>query len=118
MKLKIYTDDTFTEVREEREVERMKIPYRVSQHVVNILSSVDLDNDKEVLSKVLESEAQITAVVRATFGLTDEDLDGVDTMDLADLAKEIIGFVANKMAELGVSVEGFGPNSQTPATPA
>lgn len=110
MKLKIYTDETFTEVREERVADRMRIPYRVGQYVVNAISTVNVNDDQAVLGKVLESEEQITAVVRATFGLTDEDLDGVDMMELADLAKEIIGFVVNKMAELGVGLEDTDPN--------
>lgn len=113
MKLNIYTDETFTEVREVREVERMRIPYRVGQHVVKIIQTVDLKDDQAVLHKVLESEEQVTAVVRATFGLTDEDLAGVDMMELADLAREIIGFVVNKMAELGVGAEDSSPNGQT-----
>jgi hypothetical protein len=36
-------------------------------------------------------------------------------MELADLAKEIIGFVVNKMAELGVGLEDTDPNGPTPA---
>ena len=110
MKLKIYTDETFTEVREERTAERMRIPYRVGQYVVNVISTMDLKDDQEVLHRVLDSEEQITSVVRATFGLKDEDLDGVDMMELADLAKEIIGFVVNKMAELGLGGEDTDPN--------
>lgn len=116
MELKIYTDETFTVVREVRTAERMRIPYRVGQYVVNVISSLDLNDDQEVLHKVLDSEEQITAVVRATFGLTDEDLDHVDIMELTDLAKEIIAFVVNKMAELGVGKEDTDPNGQTPAT--
>lgn len=102
MKLTIYTDASFSEVREVRERDRMRIPYRVAQYVLTALQDLDLKDDQKILHTVLSSEAQITAVVRATFGLTDEELDCVDVMDLADLAKEIIAFVVNKMTDLGV----------------
>ena len=101
MELKIYTDDTYTEVRETRQRDRMKIPYRVGQHVMRVIANADLSNDQDVLRAILESEEQITAVVRATFGLTDEDLDHVDLMDLEKLAREIIQYVVGKINELG-----------------
>ena len=110
MKLTIYTDETFCEVREVRERDRMKIPYRVGQHVVNLISTMDLNDEQQIIRSVLDSEEQITAVVRATFGLTDADLDHVDMMELADLGREIIAFVVQKMADMGVSLEADAPN--------
>ena len=110
MKLTIYTDETFCEVREVRERDRMKIPYRVGQHVVNLISTMDLNDEKQIIRSVLESEEHITAVVRATFGLADDDLDHVDMMELADLGREIIAFVVRKMADMGVSLEAGSPN--------
>lgn len=101
MKLTIYTDDTYTTEREVRERDKMKIPYRVGQYVIKALAGLDLTDDKAVLGKILESEEQITAVVRATFGLTDEDLDHVDLLELSELAGEIVNFVLSKINELG-----------------
>lgn len=110
MKLTIFTDETFCEVREVRERDRMKIPYRVGQHVVNLISTMDLNDEQKIIRSVLDSEEQITAVVRATFGLSDDDLDHVDMMELADLGREIIAFVVQKMADMGVSLEAGSPN--------
>lgn len=101
MKLTIYTDDTYTNVREVRERDKMKIPYRVAQHVIKSLDGLDLNDDKAVLAKLLESEEQITAVVRATFGLTDADLDYVDLLELSELAGQIVDFVLSKINDLG-----------------
>lgn len=101
MKLTIYTDDTYTTVREVRERDKMKIPYRVGQYVIKAVTGLDLSDDKAVLSKLLESEEQITAVVRATFGLTDEDLDHVDLLELSELAGQIVDFVLSKINDLG-----------------
>ena len=117
MKLTIYTDETFTDVREVKECERIKIPYRVGQYVVKLIPALDLNDEQSVLNQVLVSEEYITAIVRATFGLKEEDLDFIDIMELTDTAKQIIAFVLNKMAELGVGA-GADPNPETPATTA
>ena len=118
MTLTIYTDPSFREIREVREVPRIRVPYRVGQHVVNMIQNLDLTDNEAILRKALGTEEQITAVVCATFGLADEDLDCVDAMELADTAKEIIAYVANKMAELGISFGDNSPNAATPATTA
>jgi hypothetical protein len=116
MKLTLYTDASFCEVREVREVPRIKIPYRVGQYVVKMIQELDLTNTDQIFQAALGAEDHVTAVVRATFGLSDEDLDCVDLMELSDLAKEVVGFVLGKMAELGVSAGDDDPNVQTPAT--
>lgn len=116
MKLNIYTDGSLTEVKEVREVPRMKIPYRVGQYIVKVISDLDMGEDQKILDTLLASEEQITAVVRATFGLSEEDLDCIDAMELADLAKEIIAFASGKLAELGKGRGDESPNPKAPAT--
>ena len=104
MKLKIYTDESLIEVREEREVPRMKVPYRTADAVLDLLADLDFENMDEykILSMVLKNKQHLTTVVRATFGLTEDDLACIDLLDLTDLAKEIVRFVLDKVAELGV----------------
>lgn len=104
MKLRIYTDETLCTVREEREVPRMKIPYRTADAVADLVDGLDFDNinEHEVLSLLLKNKHHLTTVVRATFALSEEDLGCIDVMDLGDLAREIISHVIAKMAELGV----------------
>lgn len=116
MKLKIYTDESLTQVREEREVPRMKVPYRTADAVLDMLSDLDFENldEYKVINLVLKNKKHLTTVVRATFGLTEEDLACIDLLELGDLAREIIRFVVEKMAELGVGESG--PNAQAPAT--
>lgn len=108
MKLTIYTDESMSAVREVREVPRMKIPYRTAQHVINMLENLDLDNmsNEAILGMVLKNEYHLTRVVRATFGLAEEDLECVDVVELGDLAREIVAYVVQKMADLGVSLSG------------
>lgn len=118
MKLTIYTDESMTEVREVREVPRMKIPYRTATAVLNMLGDLDLEkmNETAILGMVLKNERHLTAVVRATFGLAEEDLERVDVVELGDLAREIVAYVVQKMADLGVDLGGdSGPNPQAQA---
>lgn len=118
LKLKVYTDDTYTEVREVREAERIRIPYRVAQYVVNLIPTLDLRDGESILHHVLSSEEEITKVVRATFGLKEDDLEYIDTMELTDVAREITGFVMQKLADMGIRLGGNSENFQTPATTA
>jgi len=116
MKLKIYTDESLTQVREEREVPRMKVPYRTADAVLDMLSDLDFENldEYKVLKMVLKNKKHLTTVVRATFGLSEDELACIDLLELGDLAREIIRFVVEKMAELGVGESD--PNAQEPAT--
>ena len=113
MELKIYTDDTFTEVREIKKCDKIKIPYRVAQHVVKLITGMDLKDNDKILHAILDSEEQVTAVVRATFGLRDEDLEFVDFMALGEVAKEIISYVVQKMADMGIRIAGPAENFLT-----
>ena len=115
MKLTIYTDASLTEVREVREVPRMKVPYRTADAVLDMLTDLDMENMNEykVLALVLRNKHHLTTVVRATFGLSEEDLERIDLMELGDLAREIIRFVVEKMAELGLGESD--PNAQEQA---
>ncbi len=105
MRITIYQDDTYTEIRETRECDRIKIPYRVGQYVINTMSKLDYKDETKVVGAVLDSEEQITKIVKATFGLTDEDLETVDMMELGDVAKDIINFVLAKISEMGVGID-------------
>lgn len=120
MKLTIYTDESMAEVREVRERPRMKIPYRTSEAVVDMLADLDLEkmSNTALLGMVIKNRQHVTAVVRATFGLTDGDLNCVDTVELLDVGKEIVKWVLDEIAKLGdgKKTEGDDPNGQTLAT--
>jgi hypothetical protein len=118
MKLTIYTDESMAQVQEVREVPRMKIPYRTATAVLNMLGDLDMENMNEmaILGMVLKNEQHLTAVVRATFGLAEEDLERIDVVELGDLAREIVAYVVQKMADLGIDLGGeSSPNPQAQA---
>jgi hypothetical protein len=117
LELKIYKDEFLTEVQETRKVEGMKIPYRTADAVTDMLADLDLDKMSEmaVFGMVLKNKHHITTVVRATFGLSDDELARVDIMEMYGLAKQIVQYVMGQMATLGGDSD---PNGQTLATAA
>ena len=111
MKLNIYTDETFTQVKEVRSCDKVKIPYRVGQYVVNLLANADFGDDQDILKKVLSSEEQITKIVCATFGLKEEELELIDVVELTETAQQIVAFVVEKLSDMGVQIgESKSPN--------
>ena len=113
MKLTIFTDESLTTVREEREVPRMKVPYRTADAVLDMLADIDFHNVDEykIISLVLKNKKHLTTVVCATFGLSEEDLACIDIMELGDLAKEIVRYVVEKIAEFSGTLEDNDPNA-------
>lgn len=113
LQLKIYTDEYLTEVQEVRKVEAMKIPYRTADAVLDMLADIDFSkvDEYKVISLVLKNKQHITTVVRATFGLSEDDLGRINIMDLGDLAKQIVQHVLGQMATLGGGESD--PNGQT-----
>ena len=117
MKLKIYTDNTLSEVKEVRDVPRIKVPYRTAEAVMDMLDELgDLKNINgfNALTVALKNRRHLTVVVRATFGLTDEELECVDMMELGDVANEITGYVMSKIESLNTGESN--PNAQEPMT--
>lgn len=115
LELKIYKDEYLAEVQEVRKVDGMRIPYRTADAVTDMLAELDFANvdGYKVLELLLKNKRHITTVVRATFGLTEDELARVDIMDMYSLAKEAVQYVMGQMAELGGESD---PNAKTLAT--
>lgn len=113
LELRIYKDEYLTQVQEVRKVEAMKIPYRTADAVLDMLADIDFSNVDEykVINLVLKNKQHITTVVRATFGLSEDELGRINIMDLYGLAKEIVQYVLGQMATLGGGDPD--PNGQT-----
>ena len=111
MKLRIYNDEFLGTVQEERVVDELKIPYRTADAVLDALSDIDLEkvDEYKILSVALKNKHHITTIVRATFGLSEEELGRVNILEMGALAKEIIRYVMGQVAQLNQ-----GENDQTP----
>lgn len=89
--LNIYTDDTLTEVKRTVEADRLKIPYRVAITVAQLLEDIDINNidDSQVISFVTGNLEKVDKIIKATFGVSDTELECVDVAELGAVAMEL-----------------------------
>ena len=97
LKINVYTDDTLQEVKREAEADRLKIPYRVAINVAKSLETVELENKGDILKTVTQNMESVDKIMKATFRLTDEELECVDAGEMAAVVKEIYKWAVDKM---------------------
>lgn len=100
LKLNVYKDDTLAEVKRTVEADRLKIPYRVAVTVVEMLDDIDLDNRNQTVHFVAGNIDKVEKIIKATFGITDSEIECIDIIEMKDLAKEIVSWVMDKYSEL------------------
>lgn len=98
--LKIYKDETLTEVEREAQADRLKIPYRVATYVAQSLDTIGSMNNTEVFDFVINNLDKVDKIIKATFGVTDTELERVDLMELGDVATEIYKWAVEKFESL------------------
>ena len=87
--LNIYTDETLTNVKRKAEADRLKIPYRVAIYIGQSLDKLDLKNDSDLLNLVGGNVEYLDKIIKATFGLSDSELDCIDAGELGAVAMEL-----------------------------
>ena len=95
--LNIYTDDTLTEVKRVAEADKVKIPYRVAVNIISSLDGKDIKNDNDLIAFVGNSVDKLDKVVKATFGVTEAELDCVDIGELGAVALELYNWAMDKV---------------------
>lgn len=100
LKLTIYTDDTLTEVKREVTADKLKIPYRVGMYVGQSLETVDLKSEDDIYKFVVNSLGKLDKVIKATFGVTDAELECVDLMELGAVGVELYKWGIDKLNSL------------------
>lgn len=98
--LNIYTDETLTEVKRVAEADRLKIPYRVAMYIAQSLDKLDVKNDNDLLNFVGENIDKLDKIIKATFGVTDTELDCVDVSELGAVAMELYKWGIDKINSL------------------
>ena len=109
--LNIYTDESLTEVKRVVEADRLKIPYRVVTYIAQSLETVDLDNQNDLLNFVVFNVDKLDKVIKATFGVTEAEMDCIDLAELGSVAREIYEWGVEKFKGLG----GNSKNAQATA---
>lgn len=106
LKLTVYKDETMTEVERVVEADELKIPYRVVMNVMKTLDEVSLDNTNEVFGAITKNVVSVDKIVKATFGVSDRDLDKVNAAELIETGKEIYKWAIDKVRTLNKGKAG------------
>lgn len=118
LKLTIYTDDTLTEVKRIAEADSLKIPYRVSIYIGQSLDKYDLKNQDEIFNFVIGSLDKLDKIIKATFGVSETELDCIDTAELGRVGVEIYNWGLEKFNSLKSNGGNSGGNSKNSETTA
>lgn len=101
LKLTVYANEEFSEVKRVCEAERVRIPYRVGIYVAQTLDQVDdITDEKQILKIVTGSTDQITKVIKATFKVSESELECVDIGEMYDVAMELYRYAIEKFQSL------------------
>lgn len=89
-KLTVYKDESLQEVKRIAEADSLKIPYRTSLDLINMLASIDGEEGEDVLGAIRSAPECLNKILKATFGLTETELDGINAAELIDVVKGLM----------------------------
>ena len=84
--LTVYTDDTLTEIKRVVEADRVKIPYRTAIYIISSLEGKDIKNTDDIFNFVMSSLDKLDKIIKATFGVSELELDCIDISELGSVA--------------------------------
>ena len=100
LRLNIYTDDTLTELKRVAEADGLKIPYRVGIYIAQSLETLDIQNNNDLLHFVSGNMDKVDKIIKATFGVTETELECVDIAELGAVAVELFKWGLAKIQSL------------------
>lgn len=100
LKLNIYTDESMKEIKETVTADKLKIPYRVAMYLISSLDTINLDNDDDLIKFISSNAGSLDKILKATFGISESDLDGIDGGELISVIKELYTWAIGKMTNL------------------
>ena len=98
--LNIYTDDTLREVKRVAEADQLRVPYRVAMYIGQSLDTLDLKNDDDIFKFVTGSLDKLDKIIKATFGVSETELECVDATELGSVGVELYKWGLEKINSL------------------
>ena len=98
--LNIYTDDTLTEIKRTVEADKLKVPYRVAMYIGQSLDNIKLNNEDDLFKFVIGSLDKLDKIIKATFGLTETELECIDVAELGAVGVELYKYGIEKINSL------------------
>lgn len=96
LKLNIYTDETLTELKRVVEADRLRIPYRVAIYIGQTLETLDFKNNESVLKLITSNLDKLDKIIKATFGVSEQELECIDTLELGNVGVELFNWAMEK----------------------
>lgn len=98
--LNIYTDDTLREIKRVAEADQLRIPYRVAMYIGQSLDTLNLKNENDIFKFVTGSLDKLDKIIKATFGLSETELECVDVAELGAVGVELYKWGIDKLNSL------------------
>ena len=95
--LTIYTDESLTDIKRTVEADELKIPYRVATYVVKALDNINMDSTDDLMRFVTKNVDCVDKIIKATFGVTETELDCINTSELVAVARELVAWTTGKL---------------------
>lgn len=100
LKLTIYTNDELNEVKRVAEAERLKIPYRVSIYIISSLENISINDENDLIKFVAGSMDKLDKIIKATFGVSEAELECVDSTELISVGTELYKWAMDKLQNI------------------
>jgi hypothetical protein len=100
LSLNIYTDDELTQIKRVAEAERVKIPYRVAINLISSMENANINNDNDLFNFVTSSIGKLDKIIKATFGVSELELECIDAGELGAVAMELYKWAIDKIKSI------------------
>ena len=100
LKLNIYTDESLTEIKRVSEADKLKVPYRTAIYLISTLDNTDIKNDTDLVKFVGGNIGKLDKIIKATFGVSENELDCIDAGELGAVAIELYKWAMDKIANI------------------
>lgn len=100
LKLNVYTDESLTEIKRTCEADKLKIPYKVAMFIIQSLDDVSLTDESDIVKFITGNVDKMDKIIRATFGVSESELECVDAAELVETLKELFMWGMEKINTL------------------
>ena len=100
LKLNIYKDENLKEVERVETADKLRIPYRVITYLAQSLDGIDIKNNDDLFNFAIKNVDKIDRIMKATFTVSDDELERVDVMELGSVATELYKWFTEKINSL------------------
>lgn len=97
LKLTVYTSDELREVKRVVEADELKIPYRVTGYLLQSMENLTLDDKEGMFNFIAGNTEILDKIIKATFGVSELELECINTTELVSVGMEIAKWVMDKV---------------------